>query len=314
MLTNLLLLNVVDYGYMEGASRNPSRTPDHPVFRDNGVPGFDANGECGVPAARRFHMPESGNGIFWYSTDIGLTHHVVLSSEHDFSVGSRMYAWLIADLMTVDRAKTPWVFLYIHRPMYLSSAASLRNYYNSLLVRTALEDVLGRYRVDVVFSGHPHSYERSCPVFDDLCYSDDDSGRALAPVHVVVGSSGNKRDEAGFYSSSWRAQGLGQFGYTRVHVFNTTHAQIEFVATDIDVSASASADNDVGGVVMDATWIVSDHKWPNDRVRRRRYTTLELVVLAVSGISFVGTAAYILYLRRASSAKPGILSRPELRV
>lgn len=258
-------------------------------------------------------MPESGNSIFWYSTDIGLTHHVIVSSEHDFSVGSRMYAWLIADLMTVDRVKTPWVFLYIHRPMYSSSAASLRDYYTSLLVRSAFEEVIATYRVDVVFSGHPHSYERSCPVFDELCFTDEDSGRALAPVHIVVGSSGNKRDESGFYSSSWRAQGLDQFGYTRVHVFNATHAQIEFVVTDSVVDPSASGDKDIDGAVMDAAWIVSDHKWPNDRVRRHRYTTLELSVLSVSGLSFAGVAAYILYLRRASSAKTDLYNRPELR-
>lgn len=258
----------------------------------------------------RFRMPDTGNSLFWYSTDMGLVHHVVLSSEHDFSPGSRMHAWLIGDLMTVNRFKTPWVFMYIHRPMYSSSAASSEDYYNAGLLRAALEGVLSRYRVDVVFSGHQHSYERSCPVFDELCYEDDESGLALAPVHVAVGSAGYKRDDVGFYNEAWRAQGLERFGYSRVHVFNSTHVQIEFVSTDAGDAGSTSQDQD--DVVLDASWIVSNHSWPNDRERRRRFTDAELLVLYISGASVAGTFVYIAYLRWAMSSSAGDSSRPAL--
>ena len=34
--------------------------------------------------------------------------------------GSKQYTWLEDDLKKVDRAKTPWVILAGHRPMYTS--------------------------------------------------------------------------------------------------------------------------------------------------------------------------------------------------
>ena len=40
----------------------------------------DEGGECGVPVDRRFTMPSSGNGIFWYSYNYASTHVIVISS------------------------------------------------------------------------------------------------------------------------------------------------------------------------------------------------------------------------------------------
>ena len=84
--------------------------------------GDDSRGECGVPTAARFNGTGSAapgsNHIFWYSFEEGPVHVIVLSSEHDWTVGSRQYTWLAADLATVDRAVTPWVVLATHRMMY----------------------------------------------------------------------------------------------------------------------------------------------------------------------------------------------------
>ena len=48
------------------------------------------------------------------------------SKCHDWFPGScgqvvRQYAWLERDLAGVDRARTPWVVLYGHRPMYCTN-------------------------------------------------------------------------------------------------------------------------------------------------------------------------------------------------
>lgn len=51
----------------------------------------DANGECGVPYSRRFHMPDvKGSPLsgLWYSFNYGLGHFVFMSSEHNFTIGS----------------------------------------------------------------------------------------------------------------------------------------------------------------------------------------------------------------------------------
>lgn len=125
-------------------------------------------GECGVPISKRFAVPENGNSVFWYvsnipsnneggggiekmccqdqyrpcsiycimsrlmyaifcpllqrySYDQSLVHTVVLSSEHNMTVGSRQYDWLEKDLMAVNRTITPWVVVEMHRPLYSKS-------------------------------------------------------------------------------------------------------------------------------------------------------------------------------------------------
>jgi len=75
-------------------------------------------GECGVPVSKRFAVPEGGNGVFWYSYDQSLVHTVMLSSEHNMTIGSSQYVWLENDLAKVNRSITPWLVVEMHRPMY----------------------------------------------------------------------------------------------------------------------------------------------------------------------------------------------------
>ncbi|KAG2785797.1 hypothetical protein PC129_g631 [Phytophthora cactorum] len=241
-----------DYGYLEGVKKDHIKWPSHPTFEKEGTHGYDSYGECGVPSAKRFHMPDNGNGVYWYSFDTGLAHHAVVSSEHEFARGSPLHNWLVNDLKSVNRSKTPWVFVYIHRPLYCSVAYS-GDYYRSLLFREELEQELADYHVDIVFAGHYHSYERTCPVFGDRCI-ESPSGKAMAPVHLMVGSGGYTVDDAGFYRSHWHEQGFLEHGYGRVHIYNSTHLHFEFVSN-------------VERRVKDETWIVSTHDWPSKRER-----------------------------------------------
>ena len=76
--------------------------------------GDDSNGECSVPAYHRFKsMPANGNSLYWYSYDLGNTHVVMISTEHNCSLGSPQYSWLEKDLELVNRAKTPWLVVEV---------------------------------------------------------------------------------------------------------------------------------------------------------------------------------------------------------
>ena len=68
-------------------------------------------GECGVPTYHRYHMPDNGNSLFWYSFDYGMVHMVMMSTEHDFTPGSKQYMWMENDLKKVDRKVTPWLMV-----------------------------------------------------------------------------------------------------------------------------------------------------------------------------------------------------------
>ncbi|KAJ0488168.1 putative Acid phosphatase [Helianthus annuus] len=68
------------------------------------------------------------------------------------------YIWLEAELKKVDRKKTPWLIVIMHTPIYNSNSA---HYMEGESMRAAFESWFVKYKVDVVFAGHVHAYERS---------------------------------------------------------------------------------------------------------------------------------------------------------
>jgi hypothetical protein len=133
----------------------------------------DSGGECGVPTSKRFQMPTGmndqeipNNGVFWYWYDYGLVRTIVLSSEHDLSIGSIQHKWLEYILRTTDRTITPWVIVELHRPLYEMEEALFVHPENvGIAMRYEFEDLLYDYNVDVVFSGHFHTYHRTYVYF-----------------------------------------------------------------------------------------------------------------------------------------------------
>lgn len=183
--------------------------------------GDDCGGEAGVATFARYSAPSSGFGVFWYSFDVGSIHYVHFSSEHDYSAGSAQQAWLRADLAAVDRARTPWVFASIHAPFYNTNAVHQGD---GEAARAALEPILAAARVDAVFAGHVHAYERFHRVVGG-------ARDARGPVYVTVGDGGNREglqrdwlpDAAGL--SAFRA---AAFGHGLLTIQNATHARWEW--------------------------------------------------------------------------------------
>jgi len=106
-----------DQDHLVGGEKDPSHAVGEGFHPPWGNYGHDSGGECGVPMFYRFHMPDNGDSVWWYSFEYGLAHYTVFSTEHDFTKGSRQYAWLEKDLQSVDRSITPWLILVGHRPM-----------------------------------------------------------------------------------------------------------------------------------------------------------------------------------------------------
>jgi 3',5'-cyclic AMP phosphodiesterase CpdA len=108
----------------------------------------------------RWLMPykESGStSNLYYSFEVAGTHIVMLGSYTDFDVHSAQYKWLEADLARVDRKKTPWIVVLMHVPWYNTNTAHQGEGEG---MRQAMEELLYKARVDVVFAGHVHAYER----------------------------------------------------------------------------------------------------------------------------------------------------------
>ena len=210
----------------------------------------DSGGECGVPTAKRFAMPQSSstsNGVFWYSHEFGSVHTTVLSSEHDLAPGSVQHVWLQDDLASVNRTKTPWLIVELHRPLY-EAEAEWDNNAVGIARRMEIEDLLYDNKVDVVLAGHYHAYHRSC---DGLYRSRCHRG---GPMHITVGSAGAHLDETGLYWNGWTEKFIQQqYGYGRITVQNATALHFEFV--------KAGSENDTtAGEVHDDVWIFRDRR------------------------------------------------------
>lgn len=108
----------------------------------------------------RWRMPyeESGSTTnLYYSFDVTGAHIIMLGSYTDYDTNSDQYAWLKSDLSKIDRVKTPWIIVLLHAPWYNSNMAHKGE---GESMRQAMEQLLYNARVDAVFTGHVHAYER----------------------------------------------------------------------------------------------------------------------------------------------------------
>ncbi|GAQ85317.1 purple acid phosphatases superfamily protein [Klebsormidium nitens] len=230
--------------------------------------GYDSGGECGVAYSRRLPMPAprldssgfppgqsalllkslwggnapGGSGRVgrirapWYSFDHGMVHLVMMSTEHDFRRGSEQYAFLAADLAGVNRLRTPWVVFNGHRPMYIDSINDDEPDGDLPVGRELkrwIEPLLREYKVELALWGHHHSYQRTCPVYQDRCIRANADDSFAATVHLVIGMGGagtclNIKPVAPGWTEYVNVE---QHGYLRMTV-NETRLLFEFIGNN----------------------------------------------------------------------------------
>jgi hypothetical protein len=171
-----------------------------------------------VPLSRRFRVPaderRGDNGVFWYGFDLvsrlfcrecrrervtNVQPHatiLVLSLEHDFTVGSRQRAWLQQRVTGIGSERL--LFVVGHRPFYNPVVAAddavvgehMVSELESILVDAGVSvcveamEMTFRRQADLFVGGHYHSYSRQCRMYRGKCVSDDEPGI----LHVTSGA------------------------------------------------------------------------------------------------------------------------------
>ena len=137
---------LMELEFFEAAEAVLKRAAIYPVI---------GNHDCDLALFRTLFPPPSGK--LYYSFDWGPAHFTVLYLFNSrFCPGSPQYAWLVKDLSTADRT---WKLLCTHPP--LRSLTSEGNAYclTQRRMRRIIEPVLREHGVDLVLSGHEHSYQ-----------------------------------------------------------------------------------------------------------------------------------------------------------
>ncbi len=119
--------------------------------------------------------PFNMNDRDYYTFDQGNARFAVLNSNH--ASDPDQAKWL--DTVFTD-AGSKWRIAYFHHPLYSSGQHADES---REVIRPALEPVLRRNGVNVVFSGHEHEYERIAPQHGIHYFVSGGGGRNLYDVH-----------------------------------------------------------------------------------------------------------------------------------
>jgi len=125
-----------------------------------------------IPYYDMFSLPKSGeaggiasNTEAYYSYNYGNIHLVALDSYGWEAGSTRLYDtlgaqanWLKQDLAANTQ---PWTIVYFHHPPYTKGSHNSDAETELINMRQNIVPILERYKVDLVLSGHSHSYERS---------------------------------------------------------------------------------------------------------------------------------------------------------
>ncbi|KAA3477670.1 bifunctional purple acid phosphatase 26-like [Gossypium australe] len=104
------------------------------------------------------HLASRSNNPLWYAIRRASAHIIVLSSYSPHVKYTPQWLWLRDELKRVDRKKTPWLIILMHVPIYNSNQA---HFMEGESMRAVFELWFVRHRVDFIFAGHVHAYERS---------------------------------------------------------------------------------------------------------------------------------------------------------
>jgi predicted phosphodiesterase len=157
----------------------------------NRVPMYVTRGNhegSGRALRRLFELPR---GRTWYSFDYGNAHFVALDSCTGRRNRPKMLAWCKDDLAA---SEATWKIVFYHHPSYDVGAHHTRWGRDDFL------PLFRRHGVDLVFTGHSHSYQRFRPLFT----KGENEQQPITHVTAAGGGAPLHRVEAGPHTAAAR--------------------------------------------------------------------------------------------------------------
>ncbi|CAN4085772.1 unnamed protein product [Withania somnifera] len=194
---------------------------------------MDSGGECGVLVQNMFYVPTENRDKFWYSTDYGMFRFCLADTEHDWREGTEQYNFIEHCLASVDRQKQPWLIFLAHRVLGYSSDSSYADEgsFAEPMGRESLQKLWQKYKVDIAIFGHVHNYERTCPIYQNICTNNEKrfyKGGLNGTIHVVAGGAGASLSDFTPIQTKWSIFRDYDHGFVKLTAFDHSNLLFEY--------------------------------------------------------------------------------------
>ncbi|CAA0290577.1 unnamed protein product [Arabidopsis thaliana] len=207
------------------------------------------------PYKNRYHVPyratEYISTLVLNQTSLGLHHHTLLFMY------TPQNSWLQDEFKKVNRSETPWLIVLVHAPWYYSNNY---HYMEGESMRVTFEPWFVENKVDIVFAGHVHAYERSERVSNIQYNITDGMSTPVkdqnAPVYITIGDGGNIEGIANIFTDpqpSYSAFREASFGHALLEIKNRTHAHYTWHRNKEDEA-----------VIADSIWLKNRYYLPEE--------------------------------------------------
>jgi hypothetical protein len=152
---------------------------------------------------------------YYYQFTYGNLELFIIDSQRPVTGSSEQYSWLEKALAN---SKATWKIVCFHRPPFSSDEDDYgdttvqRPYGGDLLQRFPIEPLYEKYGVDIVWSGHIHSYERTHPLL---------GGKPVLEggiVYMITGGGGGGLEKPGPWRSPETARVFSGHHYCLINV------------------------------------------------------------------------------------------------
>ncbi|CAL0318194.1 unnamed protein product [Lupinus luteus] len=220
--------------YMIASGNHERDWPGTGSFYQN----MDSGGECGVLAETMFYVPASNRAKFWYSSDYGMFRFCIADTEHDWREGTEQYKFIEHCLASVDRQKQPWLIFLAHRVLGYSSCTchdeicyAEEGSFAEPMGRESLQKLWQKHKVDIGIYGHVHNYERTCPIYQNICTNEEKhhyKGPLNGTIHIVAGGAGAYLSSFTPLKTTWSIFRDYDYGFVKLTAFDHSNLLFEY--------------------------------------------------------------------------------------
>ena len=200
-----------------------------------------------MPTAAQAGGVPSGTEAY-YSFDYGDVHFICLDSEGSSrSATGAMARWVRNDISATDRS---WIIAYFHHPPYTKGSHDSDSESELRDMRQNFVPILEAGGVDLVLTGHSHSYERSF-----LLNGHTGTSGSLTNAMILDGGDGRARGDGAYKKPRGKVENRGAIYAVAGSSSKTSSGSLDHPAMVVSLLRLGSMVLDVEGTTLTARFL-----------------------------------------------------------